>query len=722
MRCARILWHLLRDEAALHAAELAVRVSSVLKPGNGATDAAAAFRAHALTCLGLPSAARATIKAAAAAERSGRAVLFADTPSMSPTLTAADAIAELASGGGAAAAAEARLSESVTDLAQQTSASAAMEASRGHVALARMSRAAGRLNAAFKHAHKALTLSTRKGGGGGGGGEADGGRESTICEAYLLAAELYTACCSLYDAERYLAGAMAIARSARLPRLLVRTHLAQAALHIAAGRQAEALGSVEAAEAALAPLGGSLSVDSLQLRTCCARAGAHLLVPAASPDAADEVARFISEALDGIAAGVQVHLAAVARASSAGSEGEDAGAALAAERAPLLMCKGAAERVLGRETSRATLEEGLALLSTPGCTARLSLCDGWGGDALRAACLQQIGRSHLDDLCGRGEAAMAADLLWRGRPAEPSCDAEAALAAARSALTSALDASRRGASAAATMQSVLIDLAQSCGASHPAAGARLLASYIGAGVRAQIHKLQADATSPRGDERADDADRGGSVPTVDSLSEAIEALSLQGTEEGGAKPAKGKKSAKGAGKAASASSAAHAGAGDAAETIWARSLETCRLWADGTDGLHAATDDWMSDPPEDCAICALALSAGGGGLMVSRWAAGSPPALAHVPRAADAGEAATGTAAAALAELLAILAAEKDVNRGGTAAESGEGAREKRASNATATGEATARMIPEVEGFPTITLTATRPLLSWDASRRARAH
>ena len=496
MRCARILWHLLRDEAALHDGGLAVRVSSVLKPGNARPTPRRLPRPcpHLLgTAAGRARHDQSRRRRRAEWPRGprGYAVDVADP-------TAADAIAEPRRG--VAAAAAERDSAGVADLAQQTSASAAMEAPRPRRP-ARTSRAAGRLNAAFKHAHKALTLSTRKGGGGGGGGEADGGRESTICEAYLLAAELYTACCSLYDAERYLAGAMAIARSARLPRLLVRTHLAQAALHIAAGRQAEALGSVEAAEAALAPLGGSLSVDSLQLRTCCARAGAHLLVPAASPDAADEVARFISEALDGIAAGVQVHLAAVARASSAGSEGEDAGAALAAERAPLLMCKGAAERVLGRETSRATLEEGLALLSTPGCTARLSLRDGWGGDALRAACLQQIGRSHLDDLCGRGEAAMAADLLWRGRPAVPSCDAEAALAAARSALTSALDAGRRGASAAATMQSVLIDLAQSCGASHPAAGARLLASYIGAGVRAQIHKLQADATSPRGDEQ-----------------------------------------------------------------------------------------------------------------------------------------------------------------------------------------------------------------------------
>ena len=615
-----------------------------------------------------------------------------------------------ADGGAAPRSLESRLEAAVASLRRQ---GALVEASHGLVALARAAREGGRPLAAMRHGTEALRLVTDASLGVGLGGVSGGGDDSAAaCDALLMISELWMARACWVEARKYGRLALEIGRSTALPRLLLRALLSHAALYASAGKVLEAEVGLNAAEevfAAHAP--GVMTGDPAAASAVSFSASLHAVrLHAARSEAllmpgADQPLEGASTAEQGARA-LQHAMQAQRLLDSGGACSWPVGSvAAAAERAVVLLRIGSAQRATkATDDACTTLEEACNLLrSSPEAVRWLGSREG-GGPALTAEAYLQLGLAHLDAASLPSDGSLAR--LWSPQPSAAATVAAAAAApaaaapivAARVALARALHAARRGA-LPATLQHICSAVAWCCGPAHAAPGSRLLASSIGVGVR-HVMSVLSQTSAPDGGggkrggecggERGGDAGHGVEAEAedfedgsaIDLASAALAALSLategiDGLDGGLQPPNKPSKASKAKGGAVKAKAGGGKGAaaepGDAAAKVrvaeeeWARSLE-CRLlpeFGGATASEEPSLDAWMQDPPEGCAVCALALPPGGRGLLVSRWTAGAPPVLTFVPppSSASAGAATddprscegADLAAGLLADLMGVL-------------------------------------------------------------------
>lgn len=763
LRCAKMLWYLLRDGLANEAALLASAAGSSLVPmaasdiattakgaesgsssssnSAGAANLAEAFLARMRSAMGDTSGAHQGLQSAAerlASAEPIRRVCFETTarPSMSPMLEAAMSAIQLngcalehdkADGKGSnddVLSAGDLVEQRLESLAETLSKSGVLlEAAHAQMTLARAARARGRASAAERRAKQAILLTGMR-----GRGRHDSEGDAVACDALLLLSELWMARGSLLEALRYAENALTIGRASALPRLQARVLINHATMLTASGKLREADNSLLAVASVLAPhyldtTAASPSARLLMVRFHAAKS--EVLLPTASTlpitqdapldvtDAAamedpagNDSARHAREAMENAIQAREI-------LSSIDLGAEDS-LALATERAVIAIRVGVLQRVTGaNDAALATLRAACEVLGKASAAAWLAGRDG-GGPALLAEALLQLGLSHLDAAATTTSGGLAQ--LWR--PTSGPSGACAALIAARAALTDALQVSRKGARPS-TLQRICSALALSCGPAHAAASSRLLASSIGVGVRHQIFQLKRESEHTNGDgEPADDDGEGWEESATDAkppgddelITAALTALSLAVDDDQLIGPAdedeasRAHASSKGAPKIKGTGTKAAKGCGNkkappedagrasTAEAEWAHSLLSVQLWAedegDAAAGKASAAvepeEKWMEHPPEGCAVVALALPPSGRGLLVSRWTAGEPPLLAHVPEAAcDRSDSDGSTsditgghdAEALIAELASLMQEHRESSSAGTCAAAGEGER-----------------------------------------------
>ena len=782
LRCAKVLWYLLRDGSAIEAALLASAAGSTLVPvaasdiattpkgaesgsssssssnSAGAADLAEAFLARMRSAMGDTSGAHQGLQFAAerlASAEPIRRVCFETTarPSMSPMLEAAMSAIQLtgcalehdkADGKGSnddVLNADYLVEQRLESLAETLSKSGVrLEAAHAQMTLARAARARGRASAAERRAREAILLTgmnsngTNGKSGMRGGGRNDSEGDAVACDALLLLSELWMARGNAFEALRYAENALTIGRASALPRLQARVLINHATMLTASGKLREADNSLLAVASVLAPhyldtTAASPSARLLMVRFHAAKS--EVLLPTASTlpitqdapldvtDAAtmedpagNDSARHAREAMENA---IQAR-----KILSSIDLGAKDSLASATERAVIAVRVGVLQRVTGaNDAALATLRAACEVLGKASAAAWLAGRDG-GGPALLAEALLQLGLSHLDAAATSTSGGLAQ--LWR--PTSGASGACAALIAARAALTDALQVSRKGARPS-TLQRICSALALSCGPAHAAAGSRLLASSIGVGVRHQVFQLKRHSEHTNGDgkpdrdgEPADDDGEGWEESAADAkppgddelITAALTALSLAVDDDQLIGPAdedeasRAHASSKGAPKIKGTGTKAAKGCGNkkappedagrasTAEAEWAHSLLSVQLWAedegDAAAGKASAAvepeEKWMEHPPEGCAVVALALPPSGRGLLVSRWTAGEPPLLAHVPEAAcDRSDSDGSTsditgghdAEALIAELASLMQEHRESSSAGTCAAAGEGER-----------------------------------------------
>ena len=716
LRCSWLLWMVMSDEVALEAIDLAARAACLLRTS---AESVHCLRATMLQELGLSARARETLiladesgsscdtvrvvsfdmvaakddgqppRAPAPASASLRAALAAlDVAMVRPPTTVGDSIGGVAGGSdgcpvshGGAAAAEQQLLQLTSQLSRR---SKSLEAAQAHVAIARGARARGALSVAMKHAMEAFKLAARVRGTSLADGSCIGRMAGMVvaCDALLLLAEMWASRGSLVDAQRYVQQATRLARHTGLPRLRVRVLISQAALHAEACQEVEGASCLDAIDVMLSPFRSSATSRAatapfllLELRVADVRAGLYL--SSARPKDALEAA---SAGLAGISAASTALAALASRAGHSNVakelEAPEEDMAVARDQISLSLRAAAAHRTLGRPAKALeTLRVAEKLVEGGYGTI------GVAGPPPVAEVYLQLGLCQLDT-AGHIEGLLS---LWRmpDRSRAGGTDSSA-LGAARAAFVRALRV-EGAALSPATLQRVCIGLASCCGPRHEELGARLLVSSIGAGVRYEVALLQAAALEASGAHAlAADSDLGGSG-AVETLSRSVASLSLgnelgaSGQLETGSKTAqdkhaKGRSKLKGANASAAKTSRAAVSvpvagcsssqkgeSGGVAQPVlesWAQILSSLPLWSEGGPALHASLDEWMRNPPNGCAIAAVAVGPGGHGLLVGRWRRGAQPAIACVATSAG-GK--VVDASAMLAELRGLMARARTV-------------------------------------------------------------
>ncbi|KAL1522190.1 hypothetical protein AB1Y20_021828 [Prymnesium parvum] len=615
VRCSRLLWQLMLEEAAVTASHLAGRLAcTVLGVASGQSTGSAEQRTRDLAgCAAL----RWEVALLSALGQSRRAMERLERWAklkVASSMSEAGERTNDASREVALCEVEQALGVQELDGMRRRLLAAHAKLKRGGapsaicaclLSLAYNAAASGAPTQSLRYAQEALRVAMRPMQGDGCERQA----QSHACETLLLLCRLWTKLGSSVDAKRYARSALDLARRCGMVRMKQEALLATVMLHI----EAEQLGAAELVTKQLLnellvsdAASGSRAPTLLHVHVGLARA--ELALRRRQHSTALEQA----EVALGLADRMDV----------------DSSAKLVWLKASLLAAGASAMRALNRDVAAmGSLEKALELLNSIG---------PFPLGAARSRVLLEVGLLHLSRARDSGEI----DALWgepsRPRGARASC-AGCALNGARKALLEALQHGVNQSTLTYWRQTCLA-AALCCGLLHQSAGARLVAEAIGRGVHEQMHLLRYAAESTG----------------TEALNEAMEALTMENANTSSCKLSKASSGKRGFGEKAVVQ-----GNINGAEKAWSSAMHQievllCPFQSDEPNRI----DDWISTPPADCTVSAVALAPEQHGLLIARWRRESPPMLTLVAEtcAVEDGTGATSTCSGELLrELQAIM-------------------------------------------------------------------